>query len=125
MGGSLNPRKSSQFLRPLVEMKTIPEIATDSDDARQPGGKIAESDGLDEIIKTVQHGADLCESVCSLATVTTRKTAARDRGASMLCASIGTLSQFFPDIPTLRPGFDSYSSVNLISSLSRTTRQIT
>lgn len=32
----------------------------------------------------------------------------------MLCASIGTLSQFFSDIPTLRPGFDSYSSVNLI-----------
>src|SRR5262245_64385463 len=37
----------------------------------------------------------------SLATVTTRKTAARDRGASMLCASIGTLSQFLFDIRML------------------------
>src|SRR5262249_10742316 len=39
-------------------------------------------------------------AVTSLATVTTRKTAARDKGASMLCASIGTLSQFFFDIPS-------------------------
>src|SRR5262249_700386 len=37
-------------------------------------------------------------AVGSLATVTTRKTAACDRGASMLCPSISTLSQFFFDI---------------------------
>ncbi len=41
----------------------------------------------------------------SFATVTTRKIAASDNGASMLCASIGTLSQFFPDIF----GFSAFS----------------
>src|SRR5258708_9010196 len=43
--------------------------------------------------------ATFARALCSLATVTTRNTAASDSGASMLCASIGTLSQFLPDIP--------------------------
>src|SRR5262245_58006613 len=41
----------------------------------------------------------LASAAGSLAALTIRKTAARDRGASMLCASIGTLSQSFPVIP--------------------------
>src|ERR1700761_8923638 len=40
-------------------------------------------------------------SLRSAPTVTTRKIAARESGASMLCASIGTLSQFFSALPGL------------------------
>src|SRR5882724_3188063 len=42
--------------------------------------------------------ATFASAAGSRATVTTRKTAAVDSGASTLCASIGTRSQFLPDI---------------------------
>src|SRR5262249_49291833 len=60
-------------------------------------------------------------AVSSLATVTTRKTAARDRGASMLCASIGTLSQFFVDIANA-PRFSKLQTP-YVSGRDRSTRE--
>src|SRR5579863_4951789 len=43
----------------------------------------------------------LVRAACPSATPTTRNMAACDSGASMLCVSIGTLSQLFPDNPNL------------------------
>ena len=46
----------------------------------------------------------------SSATVTTRKTAASDNGASILCASIGTLSQLFPVVSGISAIYANVSS---------------
>src|ERR1700749_217625 len=62
MNRSLDRSKRSQFLRSLTGMKTVPEIAADPDNARQAPRKIAESNGLDQIVKTAEHGANLRES---------------------------------------------------------------
>src|SRR4051812_49255802 len=48
--------------------------------------------------RSLRTEATLASAADSPATVTTRKTAAVDNGASTLCASIGTRSQFLPDI---------------------------
>src|SRR6202035_2830858 len=40
-------------------MQAIPEIAADSGNTRQMGGKITESDRLDEIVKPAEHGENL------------------------------------------------------------------
>ena len=94
----LDRRKRLEFLRPLVRMEAIPEIAADAGDARQPAGKIAKSDSLDEIVEPTEHGADLRERGLFARDGDDEKDRRRDSGASTLCASIGTLSQFLPDI---------------------------
>src|SRR5882672_3896499 len=61
MDRALDRGKRFQLLRSLVDVETIPEIATNSDDARKSARKIAERDGLDEIVKPVEHGEHACE----------------------------------------------------------------
>jgi len=55
MDRALYRRKDLELLRPLLEVEAIPEIATDSNDARQARGKIAEAHSLDEIIKPIER----------------------------------------------------------------------
>ena len=54
MDRSLDRRERFQFPWPAFGMETIPEIAADPGDARQPAVEIAESDGLDEIVKVAE-----------------------------------------------------------------------
>src|SRR5262249_3730394 len=84
--GRLSKERRSQRLLPIPAMherrpgrSRKPTVLTRSSSPSSAEQAVASADG-------------------SLPTVTTRKTAARDRGASMLCASIGTLSQFLSDI---------------------------
>jgi len=62
MNPSRDRRKRSQFLRSPVRIETIPELAADPDNARQPAGKITESNGLDEIVKTTEYRGYLRKS---------------------------------------------------------------
>jgi len=62
MDRPLDWRKWFQFPGTAVKMKTIPERAADSDNAREPRGQIAKSDRFDEIVEPIERGADLCES---------------------------------------------------------------
>src|ERR1700684_4152430 len=59
MSRSRDRRKRSQFLRSPVRTKALPEIAADSGNARQAAGKIAEADGLDEIVKPTEYRGNL------------------------------------------------------------------
>src|SRR5579883_3168562 len=62
MSRSFDRRKRLQFLRSPAEVETVPKVAADSHDARQPCRKIAESDRLDEIIQPFQHRTDSRQS---------------------------------------------------------------
>ena len=63
MDWPLDRCKWPQLFRSAVEIKVIPQITTNADDARQPSGQIAKSHSLDEIVKSIEHGADFCEGV--------------------------------------------------------------
>src|SRR5262249_19689384 len=95
---SLNRRKRSQFQRLLVEVKRsqrlqpIPTIHDSRAERSRNPTVLTRSSSPSSAKQT------FVRAVSSFATVTTRKTAARDRGASILCASIGTLFQSFSGI---------------------------
>jgi hypothetical protein len=54
----LDRRKGFEFLRSLARMETVPEIASDPRDARQPTGEVAKPHRLDQIVQPIERRAD-------------------------------------------------------------------
>ena len=63
MHRTLDACERSQFLGAAVWQDTVPKIAADRGDTRQPAGEIAEPDRLDEVVKAIEHRTGFGDSV--------------------------------------------------------------